>query len=807
MMGTTSLRLAWRRLRKTPGSAALSMLALTVALTLLATLWTLVDSVLIRRSSAPNAARMVAASCLDQDGIPEPISPAVAAAVRASGRTASHYGAYVGGLAMLTTIGGYDEMTNVELVDPEYFDVMGIHPMLGRVFTRQDVPNPMGPAAVAFAGYGFWRDALGARPDAVGQTITVDGVALTIVGVADRSFTGLQQDLAPALVLPLSFRVGATRKVPVPGSDILALLSDGRSGSEMLAELTSMWPQLVQSTPTLSEDARQALSHCHLTVSSVSGGFSDLRTRYGASLKILMVGCGLLVALCAVHLALTFAARVSVAQSETATLRMLGCSDQGVIRHWLAEVALLVLPAAVMAIGMGPMVARVWVGIVWTSPHSPTVPLGMRLDTIALVMSAAMATALLMLAFPVGRFWTTRTRGLLASARGATRTNSATQVLVGVQIALSLILTAMAMSMSTGAFRLSHVTHGVQTGHIEFGRLLQRPGAYLTLDEHAYYPEVLRQVSALPGVEAASFSRIFPLPVAPKQTVQVPETGTMSEATVDVVSPDFARVLQISLRRGRFLQWSDSKGSTDVAVITQSLSQMLFSGADPIGRTLVVGSPAKTVSVVGVCDDFSVGDVHKPMTKIVLRPTLQEPAQARSPLLLVRTAPGIAPQSGAVRKLLAGLGKEHMPLSLPLTAQIARSFARETLTSQVAAAFAFTSMLLCGLAVFGFLSQVLAQRRREVAVRMALGASGRDAAFAIGRRLARSLLIGAALGGPGALLATRALEHQSEGLVVGAAGWGTLVAVIATAVLAAAAAAFPSMRAASTSPAMLLREE
>lgn len=806
MFNNMTFLMALRRLRKMPTSTLLSVVSLSASLTLLATLVILTDTLSFRRSSAPNAGRLVGVSCLDEQGIPEAISPAVVDAIRSRAQASTDHTAYVGGLSMLITTASFDGMGGAEFVEPEYFSALGARAMLGGAFTRKDAPSALVPARVAFVNYRFWKNSLGARADVVGQTITVDGIPATIVGVGAEGFSGLQDDIEPALVLPISFRVTPTRKAAMPASHVVSQLLPGRSVADASVEMRSIWPDAVQSAPDLSGDDRSTLSKCSLDVADISHGFSNTRTRYAASLRILLIGCGFLVALCALHLALGALARASESAGEIATLRMLGCPELSISASLLAESLVLVIPASLLSLALGPVSARLLLGSVWTASQPSTLPLTWRPVSLLVVLGAAVAAGVVMVAIPLLRVRRSRSQSLSVGARGTTASARTTQVLVGIQVAVSMVLTTMAVAASTGAAKLATQDLGVRADGVIMGRALQRPGAYSGLDEKTYYPELVQRIGALPGVSAVSLSRVFPLPVSPKQAVVVRDQGLRVDATVDLVSPGFLDVTGVQLLRGRFFQWSDSAGGSEVAVITKTLSEKAFGTSDPIGKVLLVGPAAKPVSVVGLIGDFAVGDSHRLTRTILLRPTLQEPAMARSPLIMVRPHDGAQIPLAELRSALAAMGKEYMPSVLTLESQFGRTFMRETVTARIAAIFAGTSAILCALSVFAFLSQALAQRRRELAVRMALGANAGNATRRMARLLGIPLGIGMTVGIPVSLLIGRYMETQSDVLVVGASSWATTGALVLTGALVAFAAALPAARVASINPVDLLRE-
>jgi hypothetical protein len=383
--------------------------------------------------------------------------------------------------------------------------------------------------------------------------------------------------------------------------------------------------------------------------------------------------------------------------------------------------------------------------------------------------------------------------------------------LLVVQLAMSLALVFVAAVLARGFSTLSGADPGYDGSRVQLVSVSGQAGAYRDLNEAAYYPELVKTLEALPGVERVGLTRWFAR-IAQTLTVPPDPVGIEGDApeqrlaaTVDYFSPGVFDTLGIALTAGRDFDWRDTTTAPPVAILTADLAERLFPGGAALGRRIVVGEAdaVATLEVIGVARPYRPVDVRM-AEPFVIRPSLQRPAFARIPSIVVRTAVPLGAE--AYRMAIGPLGREYVTRVQTLPNRRDSLIARERVTAFAALAAASLGLLLAGSGAYSLLAWLLGQRTREFGIRSALGASHGSLRRMVAGDAMILAAMGVVIGVPTALGAGRLLSSALPDL----AGWDPVSLAVSGGVLAAAgllAGIGPALRIGRTDPIVALRSE
>jgi predicted permease len=687
------------------------------------------------------------------------------------------------------------------------FALLGVQPRLGRSFLPGE--EQPGRNRVVVMTDRLWRRRFGAAPGLVGRAIDLDGVPHTVVGILPPSFRFPHKDDLGALAA-LGERIEIFRPLGETlggwGGDfdysVFARLRPGATPAAARAELDLLAARIVHARQLPPGLRTVVLPLQEVIAGSARGG-----------LYALLAGVGLLVVLVSVNLANLVLARSAGRARELAVRLALGASRASLVRGVCAET--LLLAAAGGAAGTLAAAAAL-------SAFTAAAPIDLpRLDEVALdlpVLLFALALSagcgLLAGLLPARRVAAADAQATLrAESRTATGSRSALRLrglLVGSEVALSTLLLVLAALLAGSLFRLLRVDRGFDASRALAVRLSARP--LPAAERTAAYERALDAVRALPGVRAAAFVSRLPLTgesnvnhvqlEGADQDATEPGTRDAIEINVRFVGAGYFATLGIPLLRGRPLEAADR--DRPVAVVSARLAAKLWPGRDPLGRRFSTGSGVGTVEVVGVVQDVHGSRLERGTTLMAYTPYWRRGLAVGE--LAVRTVLAPSALAGPLRRRIAetapALAVERLR---PLTELVSEAVAQRRFQLLLAAGFALAALLLAALGIYGVVSYGVAQRRREIGVRMALGARlPALLGLVLGSGL-RPVLLGLAAGLAGAAACGRLVEALLFGTRATDPWALAAVAFMLTAV-AAAACLLPALDAARTDPAGVLRE-
>jgi putative ABC transport system permease protein len=817
------LRYAVRTYRKTPAFTLVALLTLTLAIGANTAIFSLLNALVLRDLPVRDPASLVQIATVTRTASESPLTfPMFQELTRQQQVLASVIG-WWGNSVMAMDTGG--ERTNgvIWAGTGNVYSELGVRPIVGRLLTMADM-NLSAPSAeqVAVLGYRFWQRHYGGDTGAVGRTIRVEGVPFVIVGVAPPEFMGFGIVMQPDVTIPLtavplvSGRPIASIKTR-PASQwvrVIGRLKPDVTIEQARAHLNTLWPGIRATTvPADYVGARRDdfLSLRLVVGSAANGSETALRSRFTQPLWILMGIAGLILLIACVNLASLTLARATARSHEIGVRLALGASRWRVARQLLTEGVLLSTIGGALGVMFAFWSCRAITALIFDD-YVVTVAFDASPDprVIAVATVMAIVVGLLFSLAPVWRV-TQQSSRALQSTRTASGTRRPGRRLVTAQVALSLIL----LTNATLLVRSLAAVRGIDSGlnrtdrvHVAYPAAA-RPGAYAGVDNDSYYPAVLERLAAVPGVLRASISLLKPGDGGGFSELVAPagESSALSpgiEAMGSPVSPGFFDAVGIAMVKGRDFNWADSSRTRRVTVISQSLARRLFGDREAIGQHLRMGlqPERQDLEVVGVAADARLYDVKNPNVFAAYIPALQDPA-VNFKCFVVK---GIDISYPALKQAVESLGRENVGEMVSLRYITDRALLQERLTAMLSGFFGALALLLAGVGLFGLMSYTVARQRREIGIRMALGAEPRRVMADVVRDGIAITLTGVAVGFALALASVQLVKS----LLFGVTPHDPLTLVAAPVsllVIAVVACLLPASRAARVDPMIALRAE
>jgi predicted permease len=814
------LRYAIRTLRQSPGFSVVAVLTLALAIGANTTVFSLLNAIVLRTVAAEDPSGLAAISVTDaRNHQPGYIYLETFAAFRAQQRSFSRLSMYSGGGILRVEARGTAADAGVEGIMPEYFGLLGIRPADGRLLTDADLSISDVPIPVVVIADRFRRLMFGRDHSAIGETLMVNGSPLTVVGVTQPGFAGLQADGGTDLFVPLSVLRGMSGdpKRPVRAANVVGRLAPGVRLQQARAEVQARWPAIQAATvpPSLAEMEQATLRSQEIDVASLATGFSTLRRQYGTALTVLVALSAVLLAIGCVNLAGLLLARATRRQHQIAVRVALGASQGRIAQQLLVESVLLVTAGLAVAWPLAFWSTRslnVALSIARVTPllHSLTP------DARVLLVSTAVTvtTGLLIGVLPAWRAVHVLPGHALHSGRTiAGGVGQASVALLVGQVALSMVL-----AVGAGLFvqSLRHLqTNDEIFRHrtVLWTRLWRRPGDRAILDR-TYWQELLRQLSAIRGVDAVAASNYFPAylgfpGVLPTDNyTRAADPREKVPALTELASPAFFEMFGIARLLGRDFVWNDDERSPAVAILNQTAARHLFAGGESLGRHIRVTESGKLaeVEVVGVVADAPIGTIREPHQAVIFRPLLQELGRTQVPDVHVRVSGDMSAVRAEYVRVVQSQGHHIVRGLFTLDGWLDYAVLQERLLAGIASCASLLAVVLGCVGIYGLLAYSATIRVRELGLRMALGATR----GAVVRLMVRDGLIivaaGTGLGVPCALAAGRLLGTQLYG--VAPSDPTTLMGAVTVFLLTGVVAALlPAIRAARVDPMIALRAD
>jgi len=716
------------------------------------------------------------------------------------------------------------EQVRVHMGTPEFFEVLGVPALYGRTLMEDDAKANSGtPPAVL--SYGFWRRRFNGDPEAVGRTIVLHGHSFVIVGVMPRAFNGTSVDTAPDVRVPLhTFQElwpwRETFNVEEAQLDLGGRLKSGVARAQAQAETLAIWRAAIESYSKGQLLGRGVFDQLQtgMELDPLERGISILRERYAGALKLLLISVGLLLLMVCANVTGLLLTRVAGRREEIAIRLALGATRGRLARQMLTESFLLTgLGAAggvLLAFALSGSMVRALPPLrdIVTRRLALTADFG--LDRRALLFSVAVSTLTAVLI--AGALALTASRTSVDSALRGARSSGGwrgRQAVVVFQIALcTLLLTGAGLLVRTFE-QLHSLDAGFDRDHVVTFTADPSLSGYTAPQEQALLSALTGRVREIPGVVTVALAargvmrgRGIGMTVAPAG--QRPSTADFLNTNLNAVSPEYFATMGIRLVAGRdFTGADDPKAKPGKVVVNQAFARRFFPNIDPLGQRFGAGPPQRVVTpmfeIIGVVSDAKYRSMREPMMPTVY----QFSPEFDSFVLHVRTRGRPESIIQSVRQALTALDPAVPFVEISTLAEdVDASTAGERLTAALASIFATTAALLTAVGLYGLLSSVVAQRRREIGIRMALGAQSVDIGVLVGRQALAMVVSGMVLG----LGAAAGASQWMRSLLYGVAPLdprSLAAAAVFVALVAAVAIAMPVACAIHIEPAAALRQE
>jgi len=670
------------------------------------------------------------------------------------------------------------QRASAHLVSGNYFTVLGVNAMQGRVLTNEDDLPAAQPVAVISNGY--WQQKLNSDPQIVGKNILLNGTTFTVVGVMPPQFFGIRVRRSPDFWLPLSFQPQVElRKSYLEDKNVYWLNMVGRlkPGTEIAQAQAAVNVEFRQflterAGSQLTDDSRQAIQNSFVTLASGARGLSGLRTFYSQALRMLMVIVALVLLIACANVGNLLLSRAAARQAEISLRQALGASRGRLVRQLLTESLLLAFIGGVLGIllaqwGVSLLVTRV----------AATTPLDVKPDASILLFTLAISlvSGVLFGIAPALRATKTDLTSALKekSAQGRKHRFNLGSVLVVVQVAVSLILLVGAGLFARSLMKLQQEDLGFNRDNVLLASVDTRLAGYKPPELSAVYRQLYDRLSALPNVQSVTMASYSPLQGSgTNSTITVRGyTPAKNEDTAvsDIqVGPNFCETMGIPVLMGRDIGLQDTPNSPRVAVVTRSFAQSYFHDENPIGRraTFEEDSDKDDFEIVGVVGDAKYDSVKEKADRTVYRPILQvQDQQTFNNVFELRTLGDPLSLSAEVRAAIAQVN-DKLPIGnlTSLRLQTDEALREEKLIAQLVSFFGVLGLLLSCVGLYGIMAHAVVRRTNEIGIRMALGAERRDIIWMV---LKESLLlvgIGLVVGIPAAWGAAHLIASQLFGV-------------------------------------------
>ena len=806
------LRYGVRMLVKSPGFTFVAVVALALGIGANTAIFSVVNAVLLRPLPFVNAEQLVkvyGGRARGGTGY-TPVSYPDFADYKKQAQSFDRVASY--SLAGTTLMSGGDEPERLDgaVVSAELFPMLDAKPALGRVFSAEE--DQPGAAPVIVLSYGLWQRRFNSDPKISGQEIIIGGRTATVLGVMPADFKFPVQAERVDYWSPLSSDPGIAPLLTARGMrflPVIASLKPNITLRQAEAEMNTLASQLAAQYPETNTGGSVHLESLH----------EDLVGDIRPALLVLLGAVGFVLLIACANVANLSLARAAARSKEIAIRTALGASRMRVVRQLLTESLLLSLCGG--ALGLMLALWGVDLLIALSPPDVPRLAeIGIDARVLVFTLGVSILTGIVFGIAPALQISKhDLNESLKEGGRGSTeglRRNRVRSLLVVSEVALSLMLLVGAGLLIKSFLRLLETNPGYDTEHVLAADIaLSRTRYPEPTQQAAFFQQAIQRVASLPGVEAVGVTNLLPLGGADARISfnidgrpSFPR-GETPAARYQIASPDYFRVMNIPLHKGRSFTEQDAKDSPPVVIVSEAFARRFFADEDPIGKRVLIDTVEKNPppsEIIGVVGDVRHGRLDAKTEMGFYVPYLQSPARNME---LVTRSKSIEPSllTSSVRGVIKEIDKNQLIWEMRMmSGLVARSVAPQRFNMLLLGIFAFVALVLAACGIYGVIAYSVAQRTHEIGIRMALGAQPADVLRLIVGQGMMLALIGVGLGLLGAFALTRVIASQLYGVSATDPLTFAIVAIM-LAIVALAACYIPARRATKVDPMIALRYE
>ena len=707
-------------------------------------------------------------------------------------------------------------------VSGDFFATLGVHAHVGRMLSAAD--DTRGCAAPgAILSYGFWRRAFAGDRSAIGRAIALDGHQFEIVGVTEQSFFGVDVGRSFDVALPICAEpIIAREQSALDQRDSWFLSAFGRLKPDWTperanAQLAAISTGIFHATLPArygANDARDYLAF-RLTASRAPSGVSALRRSYETPLWILLGATGLVLVIACANLANLMLARATAREQEVAIRLAIGASRARIVRQMLAESVLVAIIGAAAGVLVAVWLSRALVAFLSTQGSPLSFDLSLDWRVLAFTATIATCACLLFGLAPAIRATAARASATIrATGRGNTEPRerfTVRRALVIVQVALSLVLVVGGLLFGGSLRNLTTLDPGFQKDGLLVVNLDFRRADVPAEQRGDRYNRIVQRLGALPGVTSAA--QVYILPVSGSVwNNRIVVDGRVQQPIVNVnaVGPGYFKTMGTSIVAGREFSSRDTAQSPKVAIVNELFAKTFLANKDPLTQSFQIeapaGEPRPAYQIVGVVANSKYTDLREPMTPLAYLDAGQDPAQDPSLQAVLRTA---VSTRAVTSEVIRAIREENPVISVQFTTMeqtVRDSLLSERLMASLSAFFAALAAFIATIGLYGVMSYMVARRKTEIGIRMALGADRQTVLRLVLGEAGVLLAIGLVAGIGLAIAGGRA----AAALLYGLKPWDAptlLAGVGGLAAVAILASWLPAHRATRVEPTVALRAE
>ena len=803
------VRYAIRMFARNPGFTLVIVLTLTLGIGANTAIFGLIDALMLRSLPVRDPQRLVQISIgSDATTGPETLSYPIVGVLAAQREIFAGVAGF-NTATFDTGVPGNVVKVPGALVTGGFYETLGLEPVAGRLIAPAD--DRPGAPLVAVLSFGYWDRQFDRRLDIAGQSIRLNGVPVTIVGVSPRRFTGADVGSIADITVPVAALPQLDPPMAMllgPGNfwlRVLARPAPGVSNEQTAARLTAMWPRIsADAIPAHWPVSRQKdLAGSTFRARPGGTGFTFLRQQYGTALLVLMAVVGLVLLIACANVASLLLARASSRRREIALRLALGAGRARVVRQLLIESVLLSSAGAALGTGLAWLSSRFLVSMISTGPTGLAFDLSPNLRVLTFTSVVTIATALFFGVAPAVQATAIRPAPALKEDNRMSRTRSRLlPSLVSGQVALSLVLLVCAGLFGRTLQNLRQFDSGFDSENVLLSELPTSSSIALQ--------QILGAVRHVPDVTSASLSTHTPLSGSTWSEPAVPAGQPIPDRDTALfvgASPRYFETLRIQVLAGRAFADDDSGAAPAVAIVNQRFADKFFPQQNPIGQHLAASIRGQkgTLVVVGLTKNVSATGLRVPPVPMVYVPLAQLPADTAA-TLEVRAGRDTARVSRDVREAIRANLPDASVEVRSLVSQVDDTMLQERMLATLTGAFGLLALGLACIGLYGLLAYGVAQRIREIGIRLALGAQRRGVTTMVLKDAVWLVVAGVGVGLPAAWMASRSVASLLFELTPGdpTAIVGGILALTTAALLAAYG---PARRASRVDPLIALRHE